>query len=425
MNLWPGFRSIPVPVKTLLLFGVLLISMSGMAQSASVKEKKEKLQDQYRKLQEEIRDIEKIISATGRQKEQSLHQLQSLSAKIKSREKLMENISNQVTDLETEITEANQGIEDLSLKVEQMKKEYAAWIRKSYHNHLMQNELTFLLSSVSFTNAMQRYNYLLRVAAYRRMQAKELQSAIQSLTNEKQNLEQTREQKVKLLEEQAGQKKKLEEEKQNKNKLLVQLSDQEKNLKKRAEQKNKSARDLNRKIQQIIEEEIRLARKKAETTPGKKPDPNVKDAVPLTPEEQLISNNFAANKGKLPWPVARGHIISSFGRQEHPMLKGVYIENNGLDIKTPSGSDARAIFSGTVVNVFSLPTVQNCVIVRHGEYFTVYSNIAQVYVKPNQTITTKEIIGKLFTDEDELTKVHIEIWKGKEKLDPALWVASN
>jgi septal ring factor EnvC (AmiA/AmiB activator) len=145
----------------------------------------------------------------------------------------------------------------------------------------------------------------------------------------------------------------------------------------------------------------------------------------MTPEEQLISSNFSANRAKLPWPVSRGHIISYFGRQEHPSLRGVYIENNGLDIKTNTGADARSIFGGTVVNVFSLPTVQNCVIIRHGEFFTVYSNIQQVFVKPNQTVSAKEAIGKLFTDEDELTKVHIEIWRGKEKLDPSLWLAPN
>jgi len=424
MRAIPNFRLI----AGLSLFLFLQAFQHAAAQSSgtSIKEKKERLQDQYRKLQEEIRSIEKIISNTSRQKEESLHQLQSLNAKIKSREKLMNNISDQITDLETEIGEAQSGIVDLSGKISEMKADYARWLRKSYHNLQLRNELSFLLSSESFTEGVQRYNYLLKIASYRRAQARELQAAVSSLQQEKVELEATREQKLLLLDEQNAQKKKLEGEKEIKDKLLSKLSDQEKKFKKRAEEKNRAARDLNQRIQKIIEEEIRLARKKAEA-PGstaRKTDP-ARDAMPMTPEEQLISSNFSANRAKLPWPVSRGHIISYFGRQEHPSLRGVFIENNGLDIKTNTGADARSIFGGTVVNVFSLPTVQNCVIIRHGEFFTVYSNIQQVFVKPNQTVSAKEAIGKLFTDEDELTKVHIEIWRGKEKLDPSLWLAPN
>ena len=148
--------------------------------------------------------------------------------------------------------------------------------------------------------------------------------------------------------------------------------------------------------------------------------------MPLTPAEQALSNDFNSNKGKLPWPVERGHIVGQFGKHPHAVLKGVMVENNGVDIKTVSGADARAVFGGTVVSVFFLPTTQNCVIVKHGEYFTVYSNIETVAVKTNQIIGVKQSLGTLHTDKnEEVTKVHLEIWKGKDKMDPELWLAGN
>ncbi len=119
-------------------------------------------------------------------------------------------------------------------------------------------------------------------------------------------------------------------------------------------------------------------------------------------------------------------MISSFGKQAHPTLKDVIIENNGIDIKTTDGSEARAVFGGTVVSIFSLPTTQTCIIVKHGEYFTVYSNIDQASVHVGDKITTKQSIGKLHTDSEEnLTKVHLEIWRGKEKLNPQLWLSAK
>jgi septal ring factor EnvC (AmiA/AmiB activator) len=212
------------------------------------------------------------------------------------------------------------------------------------------------------------------------------------------------------------------------------LQDKEKRLRQEVAKKNKAAQQLNNKIQAIIEEEIKQAKRKAEeaarrrhvTTTTVSVSKKTHETMPLTPAEQALSNDFSNNKGRLPWPVERGHIIAQFGTHEHPLIKGVMVENNGVDIKTAPGSDARAIFGGLVVSVFYMPTTQNCIIVKHGEYFTVYSNIETALVKPNQIITTKQVIGKLHTDKSEdLTKVHLEIWKGKDKMDPEAWLSAN
>jgi septal ring factor EnvC (AmiA/AmiB activator) len=347
---------------------------------------------------------------------------------------LIGNINNQIGDLDETISQTEDDIGNKSQQVEKMKLDYADMLRKSYQNISLQNQAVFILSSASFYDALRRYNYLLKVAEYRRNQAKDIQKAIGELQVKKDDLQESKEQKESLLHQQTSQKSKLEKEKQDKDEAVAQLQEKEKKLTKQVNDKNKAAQKLNSKIQAIIEDEIRQAKKKAGEEAKKRKsntttvviNKKTNETMPLTPEEQALSKSFSGNKGKLPWPVERGHIVGQFGKHEHPALRGVMIENNGIDIKTTPGSDARAVLEGTVVSVFYLPTTQNCVIVKHGEYFTVYSNIETVGVKPGQTLTTKQSIGKLHTDKaEDLTKVHLEIWKGKDKMDPELWLAGN
>lgn len=410
-----------------LWFFLLLVIPHFSQAQASGKQKKEQLQQQMLKLQNEIKNIEAAIKNTNAKKQKSMSEILSLQAMIESREKLIGNISNQIGDLDETISQTETDIQQKSVNVEQMKKDYADMLRKTYRNRTLQNELAFILSSSDFFEAARRYNYLTKISDYRRNQAKAIQNEIDTLIARKTTLEQNKERKVNLLEKQTTQKERLETEKREKDNAVNKLLEKEKRLRKQIEDKNKAAAQLNTRIQAIIEDEIRQARKKAEDrNKGAEPKSTDKNVViPLTPEEMLVSKNFSSNMGKLPWPVVKGHVISRFGKHEHPAIKGVMVENNGVDIKTELGAEARAVFGGKVVSVFFLPTTQNCVIVKHGDYFTVYSNIEQVSVKPNDEISVKQSLGKLHTDKNEdLTKVHLEIWKGKEKMNPQLWLAN-
>ena len=426
-------RRSPISFVSLLLIAALLLIASPIF-SQTTKQKKDQLQQQMKKLQNEIKTIEGAIKNIDSKKEKNMGEILSLQAKIRSREKLIKNISNQIDDLEETITQTQGDIENKQVQVEKMKADYAAMLRKSYQNISLQNEAVFILSANSFYDALLRYNYLLKVAEYRRQQAKAIQKAIGELQEKKDDLQQSKEQKLGLLQQQTSQKSNLEKEKQEKDAAVAALQEREKKLSISAAEKNRAAEKLNHKIQAIIEEEIRLARKKAEeqarknkaTTTQVSVSKKNNETMPLTPAEQALSKDFSSNKGKLPWPVDRGHIVGQFGKHPHPVLKGVMVENNGVDIKTVPGADARAVFGGTVVSVFFLPTTQNCVIVKHGEFFTVYSNIETVTVKPNQTIGVKQSIGSLHTDKNEdITKVHLEIWRGKDKMDPEIWLAGN
>ena len=386
-----------------------------------------------KKLQDEIKSIEAAIKSNSAKKEKSMGEILSLQAKIKSRENLIGNINNQIDDVEENIDETQQEISKKVIEVEKMKAEYAEMLRKSYQNLTLQNQVVFILSSTSFYDAIRRYNYLLKIAEYRRGQAKNIQKNIGELQVKKEDLQENKHEKENLLVRQTAQKEELERERKEKDAAVALLLEKEKKLRKAQQEKNKAAAQLNNRIQVIIEDEIRQARKKAEEAAkrnaGTTKDVTVKkgstETMPLTPAEQALSKDFSNNQGKLPWPVLRGHIVAQFGKHEHPLLKGVMVENNGVDIKTEAGAEARAVFGGTVVSVFFLPTTQNCVIVKHGEFFTVYSNIENVSVKTGQTLTTKQSLGKLHVDmSEDLTKVHLEIWKGKDKMDPQGWLAN-
>lgn len=424
-------HALPICLFACLL--LLFFSQPAFAQQTS-KQKKEQLQQQMKKLQDEIKTIEAAIKKTDVTKEKNMGEILSLQAKIRSREKLIKNFSSQIDDLDETIQQTQGDIESKSAQVEKMKQDYAAMLRKTYQSLSLQNQAAFIFSSASFYDAILRYNYLLKVDEYRREQAKAIQKAIGELQEKKDDLQESKEEKVSLLKKQTAQKTDLEKEKHEKDAAVAALQEKEKKLNSKAVEKNKAVQQLNRKIQAIIEEEIRLAKKKAEelakknknNTTSVSVNKKTNETMPLTPAEQAMSKDFSNNKGKLPWPVERGHIVGQFGKHPHPVLKGVMVENNGVDIKTTPGSEARAVFGGTVVSVFFLPTTQNCVIVKHGEFFTVYANIETVKVKTNQTISVKQSLGTLHTDKNEdLTKVHLEIWKGKDKMDPELWLAGN
>ncbi|MCW3124405.1 MAG: rane-bound metallopeptidase [Bacteroidetes bacterium] len=427
-------RLISVLLLLALLFpaGILLSQTSAQ----SNKQKKEQLELQMKKLHKEIAEMEKRLAETSSQKKENLEQVEMLKEKIKKREALITNYSNQIGNLDNNIVETKKDIDVESVQVEKMKKDYAQMLRQTYSTLALQNQYTFLISSNSFNEAIARYNYLKRISDYRHQQAVDLDNSIHRLEGKKTNLEQSKKNKLSLLESQNEQKEKLENEKEETDKMISQLSEKEKKMKKYVDEKNKAVQALNSKIQKAIEDEIKQARKKAEDAAKKKaiaegkPEP-VKpkgrtEYILLSPKDQEMSKDFAGNKGKLPWPVAKGAIVGLFGKHEHSTLKGVFIENNGIDIKASDGVNGRAIFNGTVVSVFTLPTTQTCIIIKHGEYFSVYSNIAAATVKTNDNVITKQILGALSTDKsDAQTKIHLEIWKGKDKLNPAEWITAN
>jgi septal ring factor EnvC (AmiA/AmiB activator) len=233
------------------------------------------------------------------------------------------------------------------------------------------------------------------------------------------SLEKEKEQKGKLLNEEKQEKDKLQKEQQSKNKILNDLKKKEKQLQADLAKKQKKVRELNSQIQKIIQAEIAASQKKAD--PSKPAQTGTTYA--LTPEEKNLSNNFAANKGRLPWPTEKGIVSEYFGTHNHPVIKNVKVTNNGINILTERGGLARAVFDGKITNVGTIYGLKY-VMIRHGEYTTVYSNLTEVRVQTGQTVKTKQTIGRIGTDsESGNTELQFQIWKGTTKMDPMAWIA--
>lgn len=403
--------------SSFLVIGFLLFSISINAQS----NKKDKLQNQYKKIQEEIKKIESLISNTQSEKTNSLAQLNSISSKIGVRKNLIDNISNQIKFLENSIVEKQNVIISLEKEIERLKEDYALMIKNAYNNKHKTNPLNFIFSADNFNQALQRFAYLRSYAKTRQNQSTLINKTIEDLNDKIAKLEEDKAEKTSFLSEEEREKHELEKEKDIKNSLIAKLQKDENELLKQIKEKNKAAQALNKEIEKIIAEEIRIAKEKAAQAAKAKGE-TVSKGLALTPEEKQLSNDFISNRGKLPWPVSKGFIISQFGNHEHPTIKNVYTNNNGIDIKTEKDATVRVVFGGTVVNSFYLDASQNSVIIKHGEYYSVYSNLKTVSVSAGDKLSTKQSIGIVST-QDGQSKVHLEIWKGTEKTNPELWLA--
>jgi septal ring factor EnvC (AmiA/AmiB activator) len=392
---------------------IILIPATSFAQKD-----KGTLQKKYNNILKDIESIEDLIEETEDKKTKSLNQLQSLSAKIDSRETLIVNISEQILDLGETIEENKAVCKSMNKDIDALKEDYAKMVYHSYKNLNTTSTITFLLSSESFNQAMRRLNYLKSYAKNRQNSALQIKETIQSIESKVVKLEFKKAKKEELLLEEEHQKRILITEKIQKNNLITKLKVNSSSLQKQVSKKNNSALALNNQIQKIIQEEILLAEAKAK----KRAETNSVAAEEFVKKETKLSKDFVNNKGKLPWPVNIGHIVEHFGKHPHPTLPKVTVSNNGINIRTETGESAKTIFSGVVVNSFYLPTTQNSLIIKHGEFFTVYSNLKTISVNLGDQLKTGDKIGAAYTDEDNVTKMHLEVWKSITKLNPEEWI---
>ncbi|MBL6876201.1 MAG: peptidoglycan DD-metalloendopeptidase family protein [Chitinophagales bacterium] len=413
------------PIKSIFLKVLLLALLFNGAYQVSFAQsnKKANLQNQYKKLQDDIKQIETLIASTQAEKSNSLDQLRSINSKINVRQSLIDNIKSQVEYIQKNIEDKQEVITSLEMDILRLKEEYANMVLNAYNNkYNATNALSFLFSSDSFNQAIHRFTYIRRYAKTRQNQSSLIEKTIEDLNIKIQKLDEERNTKESFLNEEKKQRLAFEAERSLKSELIAKLQSDEEMLINQVNKKNQAAQALNNQIQKMIEEEIRLAKEKAAKEAAEKGETVSAKGLSLTPEEQQLSNDFVNNLGKLPWPVAKGFVISKFGKHEHESVKHVYTNNNGIDIKTEKDALVRVVFSGTVVNSFYLPSTQNSVIIKHGAYYSVYSNLKIVSVNAGEKLNTKQNIGVAYT-EGSTSKVHLEIWKGMEKTNPELWLA--
>ncbi|MEZ5146443.1 MAG: peptidoglycan DD-metalloendopeptidase family protein [Bacteroidales bacterium] len=393
-----------------------LFTIMAIANPLFSQNKKEKLEENKKKIEQEIQYNTKLLDETKKTKSTTLNQLVILKKQIADRERLINNINEEIQTTNQQIELNNEILADLKKDLLHLKEEYAQMIYYAYKNRDSFDRLMFIFSARDFNQAFRRVKYFQQYAAYRETQAELIVKTQDDIAVTIQNLENFRNEKFTLLTRLEEERDKLNQERSLQNKTYQTLTKKEKELAATIKEKEKAAKKLQSEIEKIIAEEIRLASEKSGTTST--------GTFALTPDEMELSASFQQNQGGLPWPVERGIISSTFGEHAHPVLKEVKTKNNGVDILTDEGMEARAVFGGEVTRVMSIPNYNYVVMIRHGEFLTVYSNLSEVYVTRGQKIDTKQAIGKIYTDtKDQKTELHFELWKGKTLLNPEGWLA--
>lgn len=367
-----------------------------------------------------IKEANRILQQTKAQKDASLGQLNAIQEKITVQTGVINNISREVGFLNSEVRETESVVNALQSDLEKLKAEYATMVYAASKTANSYNKLMFLFAADSFNKLVMRMRYLQQYSEARKKQVEQISRVQVALTSQLNLLESKRREKRGLLSQQMAESKNLQNLKAEQDNVVTRLSKQEETLKKEVAQRQQAVKKLDNLIADIVREEMakaaRAAREAGRATSGST------NKITLTPEAALISSSFAGNKGRLAWPVERGFISQRFGRHNHPVLKGVVVENRGIDIQTSQGENARAIFEGTVLTVASVPGMNNIVMIQHGEYFAVYAKLKSVGVKEGQTVKLKDPIGTVYTNADGTTELQFQIWKNNANLDPSGWI---
>jgi septal ring factor EnvC (AmiA/AmiB activator) len=403
-------------VIALLIFGMMVVSVVPLAQTKN--ENRQKLENKKKKLEEEIEYNKKLLEETRKNKSLSVNELNLLRKQIESREALLDEINNSIDSLDRAIRENNKVFQRQEQNLAKLKEEYGRMIYHAWKIRSSHDRMLFIFAARDFDEAFQRMKYFQQYSDSRKRQAEQINKAKDDVKQKVFVLNEQKTEREILLSQNETEVERLDREKAEKDAMVAQLKKKEASIKKTLNAKKDEARKLQQKIESIIAAEIKKSADKTNKTPTN----NVVDV--LTPEEKLLSDNFVSNKGKLPWPVASGVISSSFGEHDHPVLPGIKTKNNGVDIATTKGNSVRAVFNGTVVSVVNISETNRVVIIRHGGYFTVYSNLKSTSVAQGATVTTKQIIGVVATDaEENKTAVHFEVWEGEALHNPAYWLA--
>lgn len=368
---------------------------------------KEELRKRVSQKEKEIQTASRILEETKETRSSSLNELYVIQKRIDLRNDLIESLNNQITDLDQNIETTSQNIDDAQKELERLKENYEKIIYYAYKNSKGIDHLMFILSSKTFNQAYKRYKYLHQYSEFRRNQAKEIKNKARKLNVELQELKTLRNEKENILAAKVNEKQRLKKEQKTLANKISSLKNKEAELRQEIEEDKKMVANLENEIEKIIEEE----RRRTATWEN------------LSSDHKEITNAFEQGKGNLPWPISDGIISRKFGENNHPVLEGVKLNNNGIDISTTKYSKARSIFPGEVRKIVSIPGANLTVIIRHGSYLTVYSNLTDVEVDVGDKVDQGDIIGEVFNDKEKNENVlHLEIYKENNKLNPEAWL---
>lgn len=413
---------------TFIAFSLSCFFIAGQTSSTQLKQNKKKLESEIKKTQQ-------LLDENRKNQKASMAQVAMLRNQISNREGLLATLNDEVTELEAELADTENESAELEKKLAYLKEDYATVVYNAYRNRKLGNRVIFILSSDNFREMVRRVRYYQDFSQGVRRLLATIESTLSDISKKKEEIEQIKNEKTSAVTNQTHQLQSLENEKREKDRLTSNLKKKEKQLAAEIRKKQKEQKRLDAAIQQAIQKEIAAAnaKNKKESTPPKKSNSNSSagnrtttsnsHALSLTPAEQQLNSTFVSNKGKLPWPLAKCSKIRGFGSYTLPDMPTVSFYNNGIDLLTEAGASVRAVFQGEVTTVTEVDGVK-IIIIRHGEYLTVYQNLASISVSKGQKVSTKQTIGTVAKNRDTGTYVlRFSLLKLQQYLDPTPWLA--
>jgi len=392
--------------------GIVLIGIYFLFSGAILGQSKEELQAQKQKAYDDLKLARDLMEKTSEQRSNSVKQLQLLQKGINARANLIYTLEAEVELVDRKIQETENKIKELTQDNKKNKEEYARLIYYAYRNQTSYEKLMYILAGSTISQSYQRFKYLKYISDYRVRIASDIEKLIKELDNQNVQLNNLKDEKLGALDEKENEQGRLVDQRIKESEMMSNLKRREAELRDQIREKERIAKELESRIREIIEEEARRVN-----------STNIYAA--LTPEQELIGNDFKRNKGKLPWPVEKGIITVRFGNHDVAGLRGSSVQNNGVDITSSPGTEVRAVFEGEVTKVFAILGANYTVLIRHGEFLSVYQNLVKVRVKTGDKVLTKERLGEAYTDEnDNVASMHFEVWQERNILNPEEWISN-
>lgn len=388
----------------------LFFSFGLFSQSAT----KEELEERRVELQQEIRRINSLRTSNLKKEQSILNQVENLQQKIRATEHLIRVTNQQANLLTREINENQNKIGLLRNELEKLKKDYAKMIRKSYKSKSQQSRIMFLLSAESFLQAYKRLQYMKQYANYRQQQGEEIKTRTRDLQLLNENLVRQKKEKENLIAQNRKTREELERSRRAQQELIAVVRRKEGEFAAQIRRKQQQVNRIDRQIEEIIAAAI------AKDSEAKGSTSRVFE---LTPAAKILAANFQSNKGKLPWPVRSGVVSMKFGTQPHPFVESITINSNGVRIDTEKNAKAKAVFGGIVSEIQAVKGANKAVMVRHGDYITIYNNLDKIFVRKGEEVSLGQELGEVATSSTTgKTTLHFLLYQNTTKLNPEHWI---
>ncbi len=385
---------------------IFILLLGVFASESSLAQTKQELEKERTKNQRRINETRKILKEVSTKRTTTLGKLNVYNEQIKRQDELIATLNLEVKYLDSEIEENEAISQALKNDLAELKEEYASMVYAASKSSGSFSKLMYIFSAKDFNQFRRRLKYMEQYTQARKSQIKEIEYVQSELDAQTRILIDSRREKENLMNTERREKEEFRRLKRKQSELVGDLNKKERQLKKELAQRKKDDQRLAKLIKDLIAKEVVKG----------------KSTIPLTPEAAELAASFERNKNKLPWPVGSGFISQKFGKNPHPVLRGVYTENDGVDIQTNQSEKIRSIFEGTVMTVAVIPGNNNAVMVRHGDYISVYAGIKNVTVQKGQKVDTKDALGEVYTDKNGVSTFQFQIWKGFDKLNPENWL---